>query len=998
MSLIRMESQNIEQNVPSTYSSGDSPTTLIYGLPSLFTSEILYDGPKRCILKTNVDTISSSGTSNNMNGSHGTDTDSTGLCHKECFSVPHIRELADSTIKENVAISQNNETRGSCDSVTCFSEHELSDIPLSSNDEDRVNFDVSDISKQLVLLSPFSGRKLTTIRSESNYVPITSSFLTEKDNGCVRSSDVMQQSTLQPKHITVTMPTVEDGLSSGSDAGSPCLTSKSHVKDPSFDMRSFSDSPDSVTDIYCGRPTINSSSGSLDGGHLLNPAIVQDISNDIMDIKRTLGASDHAKTYIPTCEQNVVNAVTTSKSKEQNINPRSDRVNGCHCNEMKTGFTPSDISHVNKISSSNRNWDMFGDHDKEKNTVQAVVECTDEGTFDQASCNATDIKNNILESPIDSYSYKQMHQWTFPAQVHTVYSSSEDETSHRSNTSKSIPIKSEIKSRNNSDKGQNTKCTSPLSLSSSFDNSKQKSQFKASTNSSHSGAVTNKLNSKSATRTNVNSDEVYKSPISRQSDRRDGDFDSDEDTAQLLDKQYQADKQVYIPELKDKSCIEADRQRRVREVSVRHPEQPDVLIHGLLFRAQYMGSTQILCNKQSTRMSRMLQAQEVVNRIKGAPDDESHPSVTVELFVSTERIMILNSNLEDILIDHKLRAVSYIADIGDLFVLMSRRLDPSTQSEESENYFTSNYQNNELKENSNYNSDNNNNNTNSSLPEQQHSLVPLNSNISSVTKSTMIEKLKKPMKMICHVLESTEAQLIAQTVGHAFQLAYLDFLRENGIEDLGIIKQLDYDDILKQQEIFCDELSLFCDKDNHKEVTIPKQKGESLGVVIVESGWGSLLPTALLANMHPTGPAARCGQLNIGNQIVAVNGQSLVGLPLLTCQQIIKNCRQSTIVKLMIISCPPVVEVLIRRPSLNYQLGFSVQDGVICSLLRGGIAERGGIRVDHRIIEINGESVVAVSHEKIVQLLATSVGEIHIRTMPTSVFRLLTGQIIPRYI
>ncbi|VDQ08164.1 unnamed protein product [Trichobilharzia regenti] len=133
-----------------------------------------------------------------------------------------------------------------------------------------------------------------------------------------------------------------------------------------------------------------------------------------------------------------------------------------------------------------------------------------------------------------------------------------------------------------------------------------------------------------------------------------------------------------------------------------------------------------------------------------------------------------------------------------------------------------------------------------------------------------------------------QAQLIAQTVGHAFQLAYLDFLKENGVEDVGIIKQLDYDNVLKQQEIFCDELSLFCNKDNHKEVTIPKQKGEALGVVIVESGWGSLLPTALLANMHPTGPAARCGQLNIGNQIVAINGQSLVGLPLLTCQQIIK--------------------------------------------------------------------------------------------------------------
>ena len=48
----------------------------------------------------------------------------------------------------------------------------------------------------------------------------------------------------------------------------------------------------------------------------------------------------------------------------------------------------------------------------------------------------------------------------------------------------------------------------------------------------------------------------------------------------------------------------------------------------------------------------------------------------------------------------------------------------------------------------------------------------------------------------------------------------------------------------------------------------------------------------------------------------------------------------------------------------------------ICSLLRGGIAERGGVRVGHRIIEINGQSVVAVPHEKIVNLLATSVGEV----------------------
>ena len=51
----------------------------------------------------------------------------------------------------------------------------------------------------------------------------------------------------------------------------------------------------------------------------------------------------------------------------------------------------------------------------------------------------------------------------------------------------------------------------------------------------------------------------------------------------------------------------------------------------------------------------------------------------------------------------------------------------------------------------------------------------------------------------------------------------------------------------------------------------------------------------------------------------------------------------------------------------------------ICSLMRGGIAERGGVRVGHRIIEINGQSVVAMPHEKIVQTLSVSVGEVSIR-------------------
>lgn len=72
---------------------------------------------------------------------------------------------------------------------------------------------------------------------------------------------------------------------------------------------------------------------------------------------------------------------------------------------------------------------------------------------------------------------------------------------------------------------------------------------------------------------------------------------------------------------------------------------------------------------------------------------------------------------------------------------------------------------------------------------------------------------------------------------------------------------------------------------------IPKLKSEPLGVVIVESGWGSMVPTVVLANLQPGGAAARCGQLNIGDQIMTVNGVSLVGLALSTCQNYIRVCQ-----------------------------------------------------------------------------------------------------------
>ncbi|KAH8336198.1 hypothetical protein KR074_010188 [Drosophila pseudoananassae] len=402
--------------------------------------------------------------------------------------------------------------------------------------------------------------------------------------------------------------------------------------------------------------------------------------------------------------------------------------------------------------------------------------------------------------------------------------------------------------------------------------------------------------------------------------------------------------------------------------------EPKVLIEGVLFRARYLGSTQLVCEGQPTKSTRMMQAEEAVSRIK-APEGESQPSTEVDLFISTEKIMVLNTDLKEIMMDHALRTISYIADIGDLVVLMARRRFVPNSVTDPAQIIPAVVQ-----------------------PDVQGSPGGEPDGESPPKEPSSNSKHNRTPKMICHVFESDEAQFIAQSIGQAFQVAYMEFLKANGIENESLAKEMDYQEVLNSQEIFGDELEIFAKKELQKEVVVPKAKGEILGVVIVESGWGSMLPTVVIANLMSTGAAARCGQLNIGDQLIAINGMSLVGLPLSTCQSYIRNAKNQTAVKFTVVPCPPVVEVKILRPKALFQLGFSVQNGVICSLLRGGIAERGGVRVGHRIIEINNQSVVAVPHDTIVKLLSSSVGEILMKTMPTSMFRLLTGQETPIYI
>ncbi|XP_075720257.1 amyloid-beta A4 precursor protein-binding family A member 3 isoform X1 [Rhinoderma darwinii] len=398
----------------------------------------------------------------------------------------------------------------------------------------------------------------------------------------------------------------------------------------------------------------------------------------------------------------------------------------------------------------------------------------------------------------------------------------------------------------------------------------------------------------------------------------------------------------------DSSCSLADSepQRNVPETSplsqnypappkVPGPCEPEDLLDGVVFGAKYLGSTQLQCERHQMASTRMRQAQEAVDRVK-APDGESQPMTEVDVMVSTQRVKVLTADTQEALMDHPLKTISYTADIGNIVVIMARRKSPKSKDQ----------------------------------PSSQ----------------------KRPHKILCHVFQSVDAQLIAQAIGQAFGLAYQNFLRSEGVEPERP------ENTRVTEQLYNADLAHFTKKENIREVYIQKERGEMLGVAVVESGWGSLLPTVVLANLMHGGPAELSGELSIGDHVTSVNGTSLVGLPFSTSQGLIRELKGQSEVILSIVRCPPVVTAIIQRPDTTYQLGFCVEDGVICSLVRGGIAERGGIRVGHRIIEINGQSVVATAHEKIIQTLLDATGEVHIKTMPASTYRLLTGQETPVYL
>lgn len=169
---------------------------------------------------------------------------------------------------------------------------------------------------------------------------------------------------------------------------------------------------------------------------------------------------------------------------------------------------------------------------------------------------------------------------------------------------------------------------------------------------------------------------------------------------------------------------------------------------------------------------------------------------------------VASSSWQETMMDHPLRTISYIADIGNMVVLMARGKMIRSQSAQ-ENLDTAEMQ-----------------HTNPARDDQrQYKMICHVFESEDVSVSTV--NPRPPRKaancwclLYCLVLSLCQAQLIAQSIGQAFNVAYQEFLRANGIdpEDLS---QREYSDLLNTQDMYNDDLIHFSKSENCRDVSWP---------------------------------------------------------------------------------------------------------------------------------------------------------------------------------
>lgn len=96
-------------------------------------------------------------------------------------------------------------------------------------------------------------------------------------------------------------------------------------------------------------------------------------------------------------------------------------------------------------------------------------------------------------------------------------------------------------------------------------------------------------------------------------------------------------------------------------------------------------------------------------------------------------------------------------------------------------------------------------------------------------------------------------------------------------------------------------LPKFLDRNNWKTVIINTHNRSSVGLVVAPANADGVLPGLVVTEIVHGGPAERCGAVHVGDQVMTMNGTSVIGMPFQQAIQLVKDLAQGSEVSLQIV-------------------------------------------------------------------------------------------------
>eukprot|EP00123_Amoebidium_parasiticum_P000620 comp11468_c0_seq1/m.5909 comp11468_c0_seq1/g.5909 ORF comp11468_c0_seq1/g.5909 comp11468_c0_seq1/m.5909 type:complete len:374 (-) comp11468_c0_seq1:967-2088(-) len=145
--------------------------------------------------------------------------------------------------------------------------------------------------------------------------------------------------------------------------------------------------------------------------------------------------------------------------------------------------------------------------------------------------------------------------------------------------------------------------------------------------------------------------------------------------------------------------------------------------------------------------------------------------------------------------------------------------------------------------------------------------------------------------------------------------------------------------------------------DGCREVELVKDQADSFGFAISDYD-GRIYVTCCAKNS----PASRA-KLRIGDEVVLVNGQEMLGHTAIEAQEIIREFVRAT---LLLRPCQHFKRYALEVPANGQRkLGMFIKGGVIMKVSTGSLAAENGVPENHCLISINGQNCVGVADDAI---------------------------------